>query len=333
MASGIGRRQFISAVGGGAVSWPFAAHAQQPRKVPAVPVVGFLAGIHTTNRSMEAFRQSLSEAGFVEGQGVALAYRSADNPYEDLPALAAELARQQVDVILATGGSQSPLAAKAATSTIPIVFVFGGDPVRLGLVASLNRPGGNVTSVTFLTNSLSAKRIGLLRDLSAKAETVGFLVNPRNLNTDLDKEDVQAAADSLRIKLVVVEAMTESDLGPAFTSLAQQHVDVLLVGGDAFLSSVGVQIVALAQHHAMPTIYDRRAYAEAGGLISYGASSIDAFRQGAIYVGRILKGAKPADLPVMQSTKFELVINLKTAKTLGLDVPPTLLSIADEVIG
>jgi putative ABC transport system substrate-binding protein len=237
-----------------------------------------------------------------------------------------------VNVILATGGPASPLAAKMATASIPIVFVTGGDPVRLDLVASLSRPGRNITGVVFLTNSLAAKRLGLLHELLPKAAAIGFIVNPNSLNAESETRDAQAAAAALGVRLIVVKAGTESDLDPVFVALVQQHADAFLVTGDAFLGRHIGSIVTLAQRHKLPAIYDRREYADAGGLMTYGTSLSEANRQAGIYTGRILKGARPADLPVLQPTRFELVINLKTAKALGLNVPPNMVAIADEVI-
>jgi putative ABC transport system substrate-binding protein len=249
---------------------------------------------------------------------VQIEYRGAEDQIDRLPALAAELISRRVNVIFATDRPASPLAAKMATATIPIVFLTGADPVKLGLVASFSRPGGNVTGIVFLTNALGAKRLGLLHGLLPKAGSIGLIVNPNNLNAEPETKDVQAAADALGLRLIVVKAGTESDFGPAFASLVQQHVDAFLVTGDAFLGRHTGSIATLAQRHAIPAIYDRREYTTDGGLLSYGTNLNDALRQGGIYTGRILKGASPADLPVLQSTTFELVINLKTAKALGL---------------
>jgi putative ABC transport system substrate-binding protein len=327
------RREFITLLGGAvapSVISPLVARAQQP----ALPVIGFLNGQSPTEWAVyvAAFRQGLSEAGFVEGRNVAIEFRWAEGQYGRFPALVADLIGRKVAVVVATGATAGALAAKAATATIPIVFVNGSDPVLLGLVTSLNRPQGNVTGITFLNNSLAAKRAGLLRDLSTNFRAIGFLVNPNNSNTDFEIRDMQAAADTLALRLIVAAAGVESDFEPALASLAGRHADAILVDGDAFFASHSEQIVALVQRHAIPTIYDRREFIAAGGLMSYGTSLTDAYRQGGSYVGRILKGTKPADLPVMQSTKFELMINLRTAKALGLTIPPGVLAIADEVI-
>jgi putative ABC transport system substrate-binding protein len=297
-------------------------------------VIGFLNGQTLSEWApyVIAFRNSLKEAGYIEGRNVAIEYRWAEGQYDRLPALAADLVSRKVAVVVATGATAAAFAAKAATATIPVVFVNGADPVKVGLVGSLNRPDGNITGVSFLSSSLSAKRIGLLRELSAKSETIGVLVNPQNPSTDLDTKDVQEAADALGLRLIVIKAGTESDFEPAFAGLAREQADALLVAADAFFASHREQIVPLAQRHAIPTIYDRREYAAVGGLISYGASLTDAFRLGGVYTSRILKGERPASLPVQLPTMFDLVINLKTAKALGLTVPPTLLALADEVI-
>ena len=324
------RREFITLLGGAAAGWPLAARAQQA----AIPVIGFLNGQSPTEWAVyvAAFRQGLGEIGFAEGRNVEIEFRWAEGHYDRLSALADDLVGRKVAVLVATGATASALAAKAATATIPVVFVNGSDPVQLGLVESLNRPDGNVTGVTFLNSSLAAKRAGLLRELSANARAIGFLVNPNNPSADFDIKDMQAAADTLGLRLVVAAVGAEGDFEPAFATLAGQHADVLLVNADAFLANRPGHIVELAQRHAIPTIYDRREYVAAGGLISYGTSLTDAFHQGGIYAGRILRGVKPGDLPVMGSSKFELVINLKTAKALGLTIPPGVLAIADEVI-
>jgi putative ABC transport system substrate-binding protein len=322
------RREFIAGLG--AAAWPLAARAQQP----AIPVIGFLNGQTPAEWAapVAAFRQGLTEAGFLEGRNVMIEFRWAEGQYDRLPALAADLVRRKVAVVVATGATASALAAKAATAIIPIVFVNGADPVLVGLVGSLNRPGSNVTGVTFLNNSLAAKRAGLLRELSANAGAMGFLVNPHNPSADFEIKDMQTAADKLGLRLIVVAVRAEGDFEPAFATLTSQHADALLIGGDAFFASNAEQIVALAQRLAIPTVYDRREFAAVGGLISYGTNLTEAFRQGGAYAGRVLKGEEPADLPVMQSSRFELVINLKTAKALGLTIPETLLATADEVI-
>jgi putative tryptophan/tyrosine transport system substrate-binding protein len=279
-----------------------------------------------------AILQGLKETGYVEDRNLAIEYRHADFHSERLPALAADLVQHRVGVIAAYGGSAAAIAAKAATAAIPIVFANGGDPVGLGLVASLNRPGGNVTGVSFLVAALGSKRLELLRELLPTATTIGFLVDPTGPTTEPETKDMLAAAGALGRKLLVVPASTESEVDVAFASLVRQRADALIVAAQAFFASRHDQLVALSARHAMPAIYDTRGYVAAGGLMSYGTNVADAHRQVGVYAGRILKGDKPADLPVQQSTRFELVINLKTAKTLGLTFPPGVLAIADEVI-
>ena len=280
---------------------------------------------------LHAFRQGLKDTGYVEGENVAMESRWAQGQFDQLPALAAELVRRGVAVIVTTGLG-SALAAKAATTTIPIVFVGADNPVRFGLVASLNRPGGNATGLNLLTSELTAKRLELVRQLLPRTATVAVLINPNSPEVAPQLADVQSASRAAGQPILILNASNESDFDTAFASLAQHRADALLVTNDAFFFNRRDQIVAMAARHAVPTIYDRREYAAAGGLISYGPNYVDAYRQAGIYAGRILKGEKPGDLPVVQATKFELVINLKTAKTLGLEVPDMLLALADEVI-
>ena len=324
------RREFVTLLGGAAAAWPLAARAQQP----AMPVIGLLSGrsLNDSKPMMAAFRQGLIEQGFVERQNVAIEYRWAEGHYDRLPAMAADLAGRQVAAILAVGSVPSPLAAKAATSTIPIVFVVGGDPVKFGLVSSLNRPGGNVTGVSVLSGALTAKRLELLRELVPDASIVACLVNPKNPEAENQLMDIRAAGRTVRQKIIVLNASLDHELNDAMATIVRERASGLLVGNDAFFVLRREQLVALAARHAIPTIYFLREFAEAGGLVSYGDSLTDAYRQVGMYIGRILKGMKPADLPVVQSTKVELTINLKTAKALGLEVPPTLLARADEVI-
>src|SRR5262245_54206043 len=324
------RREFIWLLGGAAAAWPLAARGQQS----ATPVVGFMhAGVATAHtHAVDALRQGLKQSGYVEGQNLAIEYRWANNGIERLPELAADLVRRQVDVIAAAGGAPSALAAKAATSTIPIVLAFGADPVRLGLVASLNRPGGNITGATFTTTGLMPKRLDLVRELVPRAATVAYLADTRSVVGQAMLSETLAAAGMLGRQLAVAQAHSESEFEAAFATFLERRCGALVVGAAVFFDSHRDQLVALAARHKLPAIYQAREYALDGGLMSYGASYQDAFRLAGRYVGQILKGAKPADLPVEQSSRFELVINMKTAKTLGLDVPSTLLIRADELI-
>ena len=322
------RREFITLIGGAAAVWPAAARAQQP----AMPVIGFLrsAPIADATHLVTAFRQGLKEAGFIEGQNVTVDYRSAENDRDQLTRLVAEFTRRPVAVIVAN--QISALAAKAATATVPIVFATGADPIRDGLVAGLNRPGGNVTGVVFFGAVLGAKRLELLRQLVPMATTIAVLVGLDSPETAAERRDLQAAAQAVGQKLVVFDAASERDIETAFAMFVQRGAHAVITVGGAFIFSNRERIVALAARHALPASYANRELIEAGGLMSYGASITDAYHQVGIYTGRILKGEKPAELPVMQATKFELVINLKTATALGLTVPDKLLVAADEVI-
>jgi putative ABC transport system substrate-binding protein len=324
------RREFIGLVGGAAAAWPLAARAQQP----AMPVVGFLnsASPRAFKPYVEAFRQGLSEAGYVEGHTVAIEYRWAEGQYERLPVLADDLVRRNVALIVATGGSPTALAAKAATNAIPIVFTIGGDPVKLGLVASLNRPGGNVTGVNLFITQMEGKRLGLLHELVPTAALIAVLLNPNGPFAATQLKDVQEAARALNQHIHILHAGSEAELEAAFETLPQVGAGALLMAADAFFNSRRAYIIALAARHAIPTIYDQREHALAGGLMSYGTNLSDGYRQVGMYGARILKGEKPGDLPVVQSTKFEFVINLTTAKALGIVVPPMLSARADEVI-
>ena len=324
------RREFIASAGAAAVGWPFASRAQQ-----AVPVIGFLSTESPGQFAhiVVAFRRGLNETGFVEHRNVGIEYRWAEGRYDQLPTLAAELASQRVAVIVATGGTVAGQAAKRATATIPIVVVIGDDPVRVGLVASVNRPGGNITGVMILSTLLAAKRLELLRDMLPKANVIGALINPTNSTSASSQlKDLETAARTIGTELRIVNASNERDLDAGFATLAQQHVDALIVSTDPYYNSRREQIVGLAARHAIPATYAFREFADAGGLISYGTSCAHAYRQAGVYVGRILKGEKPAELPVLQPTTLELIINLKAAKALGLNVPPTLIARADEVI-
>ena len=330
--SGVRRREFVILLGGGVaaapIAWPLAARAQQP----AMPVVGFLRSTRLADAPhlVTAFRQGLKEAGFVEGQNVAIEYRWAEGRLDQLPALVADLVRQQVALIV--GNTPSALAAKAATTTIPIVFVTGGDPVIDGFVASLSRPGGNTTGVSFLSSAVVTKRLELLRQLVPRAAAIAVLVNLKFPQAERELRDVQTVARAIGQELIVVEADSDSDIEGAFATFTQRAAGALFVGTGGFLLSRRDQIIALAAHHALPASYVLRNFVAAGGLMSYGTSQADAYRLAGIYAARILKGEKPADLPVQQSTKFEFVINLRTAKALGLEIPDKLLALADEVI-
>jgi putative ABC transport system substrate-binding protein len=324
------RREFITLLGGAAALWPLAARAQQP----AIPVIGFIHILspETVPRFVPAFQQGLKEVGYVEGQNLAVEYRWAQGRYDRLPGLVADLVRRQVAVLAATGGDPSPQIAKAATQTIPIVFTANTDPVAQGLVTSLNRPGGNVTGVTIFGPAAVTKRLQLLRDLMPQVVAIAYLMNPNNPNTEVELQAAQTAARSLGLQMLVLKAGTERELDTALATTVQQRAGALLVASDTFFVGRREQMVTFAARHQIPAIYYLREFAEVGGLMTYGNSLPDVYRHVGVYVGRILKGEKPGELPVMQSTKFELVINLKTAKALGLEVPPMLLARADEVI-
>ena len=329
MIAKLKRREFITLLGA-AAAWPLVARAQQP----AMPVIGFLSSRSPGESAdlVAAFRRGLAEGGYVEGQNVSLEFRWGEGRYERLTADAVELDRRAVTVLVTAGGDPAAQAAKAATATIPIVFVSGSDPVKVGLVASLNRPGGNITGVHMFIQSLGAKRLGLLHELMPADNPVGSLVNPNFADALTQLRDVEDAAQSLGLKLVVQKAGTEFEFETAFADLARQKAGAILVIADPFFTSQRVEIAALAARYAMPAVFELREYAAAGGLMSYGPDLADGYRQGGVYAGKILKGQKPAELPVEQPTKLGLVINLKTAKALGLQIPDKLLALADEVI-
>ena len=322
------RRAFIMLLGG-AATWPLAARSQQA----AMPVIGFLysGSPGTTSKELVIFRQALAEAGYVEGRTVAVEYRWAEGQYDQLPALAAELVRRQVAVVVAVP-IPAALAAKAATVTIPIVFSAAGDPVKLGLVDSVARPGGNATGVNFFQAELGAKQLGLLRELLPTAARIGLLVNPANANVEGVTKDVEAAASAIGVQIDVLGASDSREIEAAFATLVRNKAAALVVGADSFFFNRRLQLAILAARHAIPAVYFNREFAEAGGLMSYGTSLTEVYHQLGVYTGRILKGSKPADLPVVQSTKFEFVINLLSARALGLEIPPVLLARADEVI-
>jgi ABC-type uncharacterized transport system substrate-binding protein len=326
------RREFITLVGGAIIARPLAARAQQP----AMPVIGYLGSTSPDvlpDFVLRTLRDGLKDTGYVDGENITIDYRWAENQPDRLPTLAAELVRRRVAVIIATGGAAPALAAKAATTTIPIVFLTGDDPVRLGLVASLARPGGNVTGINFFATELAAKQLELLRELVPAATRIAVLVNPANAAiTESTVRSVEAAAGAMGLQIKILEANTSREIDAAFATFGRERPDALFVGTGPFLLSRRLQLAHLATRHAIPAIYALRDYADVGGLISYGASLKDALRQVGVYGGRILKGAQPADLPVVQSTKFELVINAQAARTLGLDLPASLLARADEVI-
>jgi putative tryptophan/tyrosine transport system substrate-binding protein len=323
------RRELIVGVSVAAILWPCTVRAQK-----ALTVIGFLSSRSPEDSSAQvaAFRQGLAELGYVEGENLAIEYRWARGDYERLPALAADLVGKPVRVLPTVGGEISALAAKAATSTIPIVFAMGSDPVQAGLVESYNRPGGNITGIDIFTDTIEAKRIGLLHDLVPQATTIGYLVNPGNPVAKAQQRAVEEAAHALKLEVLVLSASNDGEIDKAFETMVQQHVGALAVGAAAFFDTRRAKLLAFQSQHRLPTVYQFREYAAAGGMMSYGPNGADAYRQVALYVGRILKGEKPADLPVMRPTKFELIINLNTAKALGLTVPLLLLAQADEII-
>jgi putative ABC transport system substrate-binding protein len=324
------RREFIALLGGAAVAWPLAARAQQPE----MPVIGFMSGRSPEDsvHLVAAFRQGLGEAGFVEGQNITIEYRWALGQYDRLPALAADLVSRRVAVLAALGGDVSALAAKQATSTIPIVIGIGGDPIKAGLVESISRPSGNVTGYTLLTSEMEPKRLGMLHDLVPGAAVIGVLLNPNFPPVARQLQEIEAAARTIGQQLFIWKASNDAELNAGFVSLVEQRVGALLIAADPYFDTRRDRIIAFTAQNRLPAMYQFREFAVAGGLISYGPSITDAYRQAGIYAGRILKGTKPADLPVLQPTKFEFVINLRTAKALGLTIPAGLISFADEVI-
>ena len=324
------RREFIRLIGGAAANLPLAARGQQP----VVPLIGYLGGGSAVEDAfrVDAFRKGLKAVGYVEGQNVKIEYRWAESRYDRFPSLAADLVRHRVNVITALGTTAAALAARDATTMIPVVFVTGSDPVKLGLVTSYNRPTGNLTGVAALTTEIVGKKADLLHETAPTADVVGFLVRPNNPTSDTDIKSMQAAANALGQRLVVAGANLEGELTGAFDSMAQQQAGGLIVATDVILTNWRVPIVALAAHHALPAVYPLREFAAVGGLMSYGPDLAEIYSQCGVYVGRILKGEKPVDLPVIQTTKLELVVNLKTARTLGVEIPSRLLATADEVI-
>ena len=322
------RREFITLLGGTVAAWPLAVGAQQP----PMPFIGLLVATNVPNWQFRSIQKGLNEGGYIEGRNLAIIYRSADGQLDLLSGLADDLVASKVSVILAVGGPLPARAAKAATSTIPIVFAYGGDPVRDNLVASLNRPGGNVTGVTFIGTTLTTKKLELLREIVPGMTDIGLLVNPTGTLAEVQIKDMKEAVEGLAQRLHIANVSSESEIDAAFATLSQSKVGALVMGTDPIFNFYRGQIIALAARYKIPAIYNIREYCEVGGLMSYGASLTDMWRQAAIYVSRLLKGQKPAELPVLQPTKFELVINLKTAKALGLDVPTSVLARADEVI-
>jgi putative ABC transport system substrate-binding protein len=322
------RREFITLFGRAAAAWPLAARAQQS----GIPVIGYLSVRSSDNYLVEALRRGLRETGYIEGQNLAIEYRWATGQYDRMPAMAAELARRPVTVLVTAGGEPAALAAKAATSIIPIVFVIGGDPVKVGLVASYNRPGGNATGTSILTSTLEPKRLGLLHELVPQATTIAVLLNPNFQASEGQERDVQEAGRALGVHIHILRASSDRDIEAAFEIVAQQRIAALAVGADPFFDTRRDTLVALAARQMVPAIYHFREFAAAGGLVSYGIDVSDSHRQIGVYVGQILKGAKPAELPVLQPTKLELIINIKSARALGLQVPDKLLALADEVI-